>query len=288
MRIPLIGCHAHLANLAIKAYFEQFTPLIDKVQALCVKLKTNTRYSKYLADLNAIPVVSSTIRWRSMYSMLKSYLKFRPYIKEDDYTIACFLLTSAEHDAVIRLIFEYNSGISAALEELDRRHVTLGDARYILDGLAANPLYAAAMASEIGPDASHLTDEGKLLSSAAAKIAAGKAHALTAQELQQCEHFRVPRAATIAPPLPGIVSLPQPIDMTWVPATSCQVERLFSVLKNLFTFQRTSLKYGNLEHQIFARALSSGLCGSFVTNPMRSEDIELAEALRKLAIELAQ
>lgn len=215
--------------------------------------------------------------------MLESYLAFRPLLPEADARIARYIPTSTEHDAIVALIARYNSGISAALLELDRKHVALSDARLKLDELLQDDEFAQAMGSIIGEASTVLTPEGARLALLARKIATSGSLALS--ESEKITGMSFVRSAHTAelPPLPGMRT-DRVYDMMWVPSTSSEVERTFSVLKHLLIAERTAITHENLECQLFARAIASNINFSIAYSTNRLDDREFVESMKRLVI----
>ncbi|KAG3086359.1 hypothetical protein PI125_g18948 [Phytophthora idaei] len=79
--VPLIGCASHRFNLAVCRYLEDYKPLIDQVQTLCIHLRYTNNAAELARHTHYKPLKSNATRWSSTYQMLARYVKISDAIK---------------------------------------------------------------------------------------------------------------------------------------------------------------------------------------------------------------
>ncbi|KAG3246644.1 hypothetical protein PI124_g8646 [Phytophthora idaei] len=72
--VPLIGCASHRFNLAVCRYLEDYKPLIDQVQTLCIHLRYPNNAAELARHTHYKPLKSNATRWSSTYQMLARYV----------------------------------------------------------------------------------------------------------------------------------------------------------------------------------------------------------------------
>ncbi|KAG3008832.1 hypothetical protein PC121_g16768 [Phytophthora cactorum] len=67
--VPLIGCASHRFNLAVCRYLEDYKPLIDEVQTLCIQLRYPNNAAELARHTHYKPLKSNATRWSSTYQI---------------------------------------------------------------------------------------------------------------------------------------------------------------------------------------------------------------------------
>lgn len=195
--IPLIGCHSHLLNLAVKRIFfgngdnenehenENMKMLIQKVVELVKTLKTTkgAAFLRQYTDLKAIK--KNETRWTSTYEMLERYVRLLPYLSQiQDPHIVKKFLNPSENLLVKELVNDLEL-INKMMKYLQRDDITLADARTCFD----------AVLQEFPQLSYYLSPNAKILHSpdfnmAIIKIQSNRAHELNAKELKMVEGLK--------------------------------------------------------------------------------------------------
>ena len=270
--IPLIGCKSHILSLALKKEFLiPFEGLINKVNALCTKLRT-CMHRGYLrqanCDLN--PFIVNGIRWSSVYTCLKRYVQIRDNVNKQHEDLIDLVLTAREDSEV--------DGLLTHLEKFESVTKTLQGRTTNLD--TANLLFEELLA--MYDDLHHLKPEHpivtyKAFESGMLKILRGSEKDLTVAERAYMERFLITEDNTnteIADvdaqgslnfaqailereqkrrKLNQGVAKSEYIPLDWIPVTSCEAERLFSLCRKIFTEFRRAMTTKTLEMLIFLK-----------------------------------
>ena len=94
---PMIGCASHRFSIAVSDYVADKLDIINKVQALMIKLRTLKFSAKLRQHTHLKPVIYCVTRWSSMADMLNRYIDIKPVLVEhfsDDNNILLYLMSS--------------------------------------------------------------------------------------------------------------------------------------------------------------------------------------------------
>eukprot|EP01035_Chromulina_nebulosa_P017778 gene17778-23382_t len=139
MKVPLIGCYSHKANLAIKRWLiANYENVIEKIRAIVIKLRTTLRVAKLRELLNddfAMPLSDQQTRWSSIHDMVCRYIVLKDSIEElNDPEINQLLPNNAEFRNIQRLgkRLEYLNEFTKTLQSKD---INMNEARTLFDEL---------------------------------------------------------------------------------------------------------------------------------------------------------
>ena len=261
---PMVGCYAHLLNLGCKRYFAQHDVIFKKVYKLMGKLRGRETLRRYVQHWTGeIPKVMGRTRWRSMIQMLDSYLRIRYNIPFDQAAdILPYKLTGVEDEIVDIVLWEAKTELLTVFDLLDSAESTLGLARSWFDVLLAKPSYQQVMHDYLSIDTPLLTVQSKAFVTAVANLSLplSKQRPLTPEEADAMSMFRNDTETPAVGPFRRTLDDPVPFpSMAWVPATSCVVERLFSVARNMLPYNRLSIHSKNFENQLLVGIFDSSI-----------------------------
>ncbi len=272
-----IGCHSHRLNIAVKELLTRFDGLLNKLSALMNKFK-NVKLANLLTQkqqelkrpvLKA--VARNATRWTSTFEMLKRFkaiqYEMNMVIHENP------ALFGEENGNQMDLVTPTESVILAKLSnDLDIIHKTTviiqsSSFHYVavkkaLKILADTHPAELSFVQKIGPDSNMVMDP--VFESGLFKLMQG--NALLPEEKAKLEVFKKRQIQEDAAQDLNDVPLPDlsPIDaifacninlrenqlrhstsvyddVTWIPATTCPIERLFSIAKHILTQDRSRL-----------------------------------------------
>lgn len=155
MKVPTIACKAHLLQLFINnIYLKDKEEIVEKIHAIMVKLKSTI----FLARLDEIgckhPVLSNVTRWSSTYKMVKRYVEISPYLKElteaqmdepkekkELSELKDMLLSDAEMESLETCLIDLQY-FNQCSKFLQRRDCTLLEARVVFNMVLTNYHFA--------------------------------------------------------------------------------------------------------------------------------------------------
>ena len=270
-KIPLIGCASHRLNLAIQEHLKLHSNLLDKVDTLMKKLQT-IKYTARLRDeqsdteVKLVAIRRNVTRWSSTFTMVKRYLQLHKYIaslaikfRELEDLVPCVRETNVLQSLYTNLLTEFHS-TTLCLQDTD---VTLGDAREMLDSLLN---LEDLRSTDFGKK--HLLNSSPIVhskdfESAITKLCNNKSDELNNMEAISIMCFLIAEEEdTSDKDLPVAVRVMKKRkkmnsdnyeNVDWVPPTSNEVERFFSLCKQVYTKYRKRLLPINLEMQLFLK-----------------------------------
>ncbi|KAG3235716.1 hypothetical protein PI124_g19261 [Phytophthora idaei] len=258
--VPLIGCASHRFNLAVCRYLEDYKPLIDQVQTLCIHLRYPNNAAELARHTHYKPLKSNATRWSSTYQMLARYVKIRDAIKMVA-AVEDLLPRPSIHRQVVQLVNKLEA-LDSVCVKLQSEERTFADVRLHFDAVMAK--YPAT--------SHHLSASARIVHSPVFESAVVKLlsdRALTAEEEESVARFAVtdstsneaPRRVDFATETLRQAKRPRHssgikyIDiLRMIPPTSNRCERLFSQCKLVLSPLRSSLLPANFEMLVFLRA----------------------------------
>jgi hypothetical protein len=156
VNVPLIGCKAHIFNLALKLVFKGACGKkgkdnsdddgpITKVHKIMKHLDTlKNRGLLREHEIHYAPVLDNETRWTSKYSMLKRYTLLRDKIDKIEGRWAIFGndmiedLLSASEEQQIKGIMDVMKKLFSIMKVLQSEDITLHDSRYLFDKVLAD------------------------------------------------------------------------------------------------------------------------------------------------------
>ena len=248
VNVPLIGCKSHSLAIAVKNEFlEPFQDLVQKVNALCVKLRS-CKFRGYLRQerCDLTPFVINGVRWSSVYTCLERYTQIRDFIVRTHPDLIDLVL-AARQDAEVDGLLVHLKKLQSVTKHLQKSHVSLSEAHVLFDDLHA--LYPEL--DHLSP--AHAIVPNKSFDSAVLKLIAGSDRDLSAVETRLMERFKETRedsdgeeheerhdyaeAVLDRERKRRRISEAQRseyIPLNWIPSTNNENERVFSKNKHVF------------------------------------------------------
>jgi hypothetical protein len=272
-----IGCHSHRLNIAVKELLTRFDPLLNKLSALMNKFK-NVKLANLLTKKQqefgkkALKAVSrNATRWTSTFEMLKRFKKIQcemsmvihenPALFGDENGNEMDLVTPSE---TVRL-----NTLSEDLEIIHQTTVLIQKSSFHYVGvkdalrlLAKNFKDELSFLEKIGPSSNMVMDSvfesglyklmqgNALLPEEKAKLEVFKKRQIQEDAAQGLDHAPLPDLNITDAILACNINLRENQlrhstsvydDVTWIPATTCPIERLFSIAKHILTQDRSRL-----------------------------------------------
>ncbi len=260
----MVGCYAHLLNLGCKRYFDASRPALDKIHKLMTKLRCRDSLRRYVQHWTGeMPKTMCLTRWRSMAQMLESYVKVRFRIPFDEVPELLPLRLSHLEDKIAdTVLFNTKTDLLTVFDLLESSDSTLGLARTWFDDLLSMPAYSQCMREYLSTDSSLLTAQSRAFITAVANLSLpqSRQRPLNADEMDSIDMFR--NSGEVAPNGRFRRTLEEPAaypSLSWVPATTCVVERLFSVAQNMLPYNRLSIDAKNFENQLLVGIFNSSI-----------------------------
>lgn len=259
LRKPLIGCHAHLFNLAQKQYFDKHANVIKGLFSLMQHARNTPAIRKLVkAETGSIPKKSCTTRWRSVFAMMISYVKSREALQHCTGHMTMRLMPSMEAEQKIRaMLIDFDHVLEESINFIDREHVPLLDARELFDGLRLVGILDGRK-NYLTLAGAPFTRKGKEFIESV--MNANSDVVLSAEEKRMLRCFEL-RAKSKSQQPQFIARMhadsdaagQTTYDFDWLPATTSILERVFSVLKQFCIDNRQSLKAETLEALLMLR-----------------------------------
>lgn len=236
---------------------------------------------------NSLPVQESlpspSIHFRPERNSIKFYwpLYFNRYLRLEEYLdyrdpdLEDFVLTRAQHTEVEAFLPLFNR-LHSITVELQRADITMSEMRALFDDILDGYPQTGRW---ISPDGDIVV----------LKVLNGYEAQLTAQEKDELRSFMTPVLEDVRE-TDAELSYAQKIiqrtksrrvdtryiDLTFVPPTSCEIERLFSTAKRVYSESRRSMLPVNLEADLFFKAYrkywDKGLVSRAIKNCNDSDD----------------
>ena len=280
-----------LAVKSMLAKYEKKTPLdqpkiLDKIHELCKTMRATNMRGR-LRQLDSPCELTPFIRghkWPATYSMLTRFHTMKPSIdsvlSQDDIDddISGMMLTNDENRQYKRIMNKLTPFMQVE-QVLQKRGINPHQSRVMFDGLLASSLSDAER-----EELHHLKADDNIImdpifDSGLVKIIKGEEKNLTNAEREKMRKFRKQRADSMVnedededeendPPSVNfgvdmlhlakkqrvqLSSESEYINLAWIPATTCEVERTFSVCKRIYSEFRKNMSPEILEILIYLR-----------------------------------
>lgn len=286
---PMIGCHAHLLNLALKRFLHPHRVAIAKVDWLMRHVANNHALCNFMKKAAGCkPQASVATRWRSVFEMLcQFYERIHAHIPYTRIPNAqSRVLEQDELTAIRDIVMAYRGDLEALIDALDADNVSLIDARQWFRDLLNDSTgrYSATMEAYLGPNPVPVTGIPLEFIKAVCKFAAGESLSPVEQRVLApvLGNDAAPTRQRFARSSPEV----RPSErLLWIPATTTVVERFFSVARRLTPYLRQSLSPETLENQL----LANWFANQHVTARQEARSFgaadDLAEALRSIQLQ---
>jgi hypothetical protein len=251
--VPLLGCASHRFNLGMQRMYQQYEPLLNRVNDLMKKLKTPKRAAELRTKTHLRPVTRNVTRWNSTEQMITRYIFLREFMNTRDPEIVALLPSPAEEEALNFLRHRMICCLSVS-KKLQKEELTMLDARALFDATMTKfPIMTDCLSPEADIIQSIPFEKGIV------KIMSGRCSELTAAERRLTSCFVADDddeasdnveddeaiddfATRVLLDNRRKISLGSEFpDLSWIPPTSNMVERLFS---------RSKLTLGSLRHRM--------------------------------------
>ena len=128
------GCASHRFSLAVSDYVTDKLDIINKAQALMIKLRTLKLSAKLRQHTHLKPVIYCVTRWSSMADMLNRYIEFKPVLVEhfSDDNILFYLMSPVENAAIDELVKDM-AVLRSVTKALQRENIDLSSVRALFD-----------------------------------------------------------------------------------------------------------------------------------------------------------
>ena len=249
--VPLIGCYSHRLNLAVNLFLQESgaNPILTKINELMKKMSGLKRSAALRQKTNLRPVIQNDTRWSSIFDMLERYFEIVHFFDKSQDIIEFHL--SPSEDFQIKCVFEELKKFESISKALQReKGINLSDARKLFDTLL-----------ECHPELNYYLGLGEKSISKCpdferAVVKAIKRKSLDSDEKQVLSRFAEDKSVQEVEKRNDFAESVlqrenEHFDLAWLPATSNTVERLFSVVRAVFTDYRKKTSPINLEAQIF-------------------------------------
>ncbi|KAG3046349.1 hypothetical protein PC121_g20734 [Phytophthora cactorum] len=133
--VPLIGCASHRFNLAVCRYLEDYKPLIDQVQTLCIQLRYPNNAAELARHTHYKSLKFNATRWSSTYQMLARCVKIRDAINMVA-AVEDLLPRPSIHRQVMQLVNKLEA-LDSVCVKLQSEERTLADVRLLFDAVMA-------------------------------------------------------------------------------------------------------------------------------------------------------
>ncbi|KAL0217056.1 hypothetical protein RCL1_007539 [Eukaryota sp. TZLM3-RCL] len=265
--VPPIGCASHRFNLEVKNKIVSAEPILKKVDEIFTLLRTSKR-ALFLSTLTDVrPQKRNTTRWWSTQKFLGTYFKIQPFITNFDREVLLNMLDD-EEDTILRNLYENFEFFEVTSKSLQENNISI---------LGANDRFTVL--HEQFPDMKNYTTypvqggtvESSKFETAVLKVQSGRIEELTDEEYDFVSRWKKNDSTSenVAVLQAGKKRLfsnrvaeieRQRIDnkekyqsLDWIPATSNQAERLFSIAKILLGSNRHSLSKKHLNMELMLR-----------------------------------
>ena len=188
--------------------------------------------------------------------MISRYLELKEFIDQSDAEIVCLLPSPPEHLRIIALMNVLDIFNSVSLK-LQNDNSNIGEVRILFDSLIEKfpgyPLMKRYLSLEEGSISINADFEKAL-----AKAVQGKK--LNETEFDSIRNLIDEEPVEVFQENVSFADLVlsqskkrNMVDLSWIPSTSNRVERLFSVVRNIYTDYRKRISLVNLESQMFLK-----------------------------------
>lgn len=283
--VPMIGCASHRLQLAVGRILEPHADLLAKLNELMRRLGTLKNRAKLYDEGAVMPVQRNATRWSSTFAMVKCYYALKDSLDLQDKEIAQ-VYPSASEELRLDKLFEDLKDLESISKRLQcdtdeneesnvftaeskkpaRRALSLAEVRTLFDGVVkAFPASKEHLAQRVDSTASRGRTgvvKSPDFENGIVKVLFGEEAKLTAKEEAALARLRVTESDREEPEerlsfaerlLKGGVRTKKSkyIDLAWIPATSNEVERLFSRAGLVLSERRRSMHPMTLEILMF-------------------------------------
>ena len=296
----MIGCKAHLLALAVKKYLAPYQVILDKVHGMCTKMRDpNFRGLLKEQGCNLTPFIRGH-KWDATFAMVERYLQIQEAVivvanstATNRAALEKYRLTTQE-EIELGMIRECLSKFHAVTNAIQSRSIDIASVFCLFNKLREdNP------GAEREGKFKHLylsNVENPPFESALVKVIEGREDQLDTVEEDLLMPFLVPDddddddddedddndyaasiiAASKRRRIVGSSSKYIPLD--WIPTSTCEVERLFSVCRHVFSDWRKSMLDTTLENAVYLR-VNRGLWDINTCALALEADMDVADAL---------
>jgi hypothetical protein len=138
MQKPFVGCASHRLNLAANLFLKPYQKLLDKIEALMVRLRTLKKAAILREKTSLKPKLLCATRWSGVFCMIERYLKLYEFLDQLDPDLIDLHLSSHEYLFVKDTLFPNLKKINSVTKALQKKDITLSRSRILLDGLLSD------------------------------------------------------------------------------------------------------------------------------------------------------
>lgn len=253
--LPLVGCASHKLNLAIEKYMLG-NDLIMRINNLMQLLNKPLKLAVLRKRTPLKPIHKNATRWTSTFEMVQRFLSIKEFIDLSDEEILALYPSHQQISQISSLNVTLQKFYQATLF-LQRRDVTLLDARLLFDRIIA---HHPEMKEYLSDDAA-ITHNSNF-DSGICKILGGKLDDMSAKEVLACSRLQVSGSQKLCNEeedddgfIPKRVAngSSKYLDLRFIPPTSNDAERLFSVASRYYSDVRQRMEPTTLEKLLFLR-----------------------------------
>ena len=218
------------------------------------------KYSAQLRRKTSLrPILKNETRWSSTFEMTQRYFRLKEFIDIYDEGLRDFIFSVAE-EFQLQTVSEKLKDFESVSKHLQKDAANMGEARALFDSLLdVHPDLNRYLGSGLGMRATDTIVHSTIFESAVSKVCNGES--LVAEELAEIQSVILPDLTVVENE--GLSFSEKCLrakrqkidkkfnDFSWIPCTSNRVERLFSVVRGIFTDYRKKLSPVNLEAQVF-------------------------------------
>ena len=237
--------------------------MLSRVNVLMKKLRTPIQAAKLRERTDLTPEIirSNQTRWTAKFKMIERYLKLYPFLDYRDVELEEVLLNNAQHQEVEAFLPLFQR-LHSITTELQRKDITLSEVRALFNDVLDDYPYAGRWLS---PDGALVVCRD--LEKGVVKVLTGAESDLSLEEKEALIPFR--NTVEIPEDLEDDINLTYAqkviqrtksrkvssryIDLGSIPPTSCEVERLFSIARHVYSEDRRGLLPVNLEGSLFLK-----------------------------------
>jgi len=247
-----------------------------------------------LTDLS--PVLFNKTRWSGKYAIINRFVQIREELIEVADTDGAVVAVNRSEAFKVRAekYRDMLREINAATTELQKRHNSLSDCRYIIDTLleeiekyssdSSSALYNCKLKDKyIGTSAQIMTDP--VFESGVIKIQRNEYQSITINKNRACKKLRIQNAIYTAPENPTFQTMAEKVaakkkrkleattkymNCSFILGSVAEVERLWSIAKNILRDNRKSMTPIVFESLLFLKVNSKYWNQALVSEAMRA------------------
>lgn len=252
--LPLIGCASHKLNLAIQSYLKDFVE-VGLIDQLMKKLSTPLKLAQLRKFTTLKPIRRNITRWGSCFEMIKRYLELKDYIDMADPELAELMPSPIQVLNLNELFKEMEplhelsvylqtstlniSTVRNCFNKVIEKHQTMNKYLKIDASITHSPLFEKSLVMIMSGQEDHMSEDEK---SVVQNLLLGN------------QENNIVTIATLNPFINSnseLMSKSKYINLNFIQPTSNVVERLFSLAKRIYAYDRKSLGNSTLEDIMF-------------------------------------